>query len=84
MKLLLVTVKSSATTQRLQSFKFTLVNKSHSQHCGFQPKYHDNWSGSETSAHELSTHMAGMVFSVVVGKVYEHDIGKVLNSAANL
>ena len=32
MKMMLITVWSSMTTQRLLSFKFTLVNKSHSQH----------------------------------------------------
>ena len=31
-KLMLITTRSSTTTQRLHSFKFTLVNKSHSQH----------------------------------------------------
>ena len=31
-KLMLITAQSSTTTQRLHSFKFTLVNKSHSQH----------------------------------------------------
>ena len=31
-KLMLITARSSTTTQRLHSFKFTLVNKSHSQH----------------------------------------------------
>ena len=29
---MLITARSSTTTQRLHSFKFTLVNKSHSQH----------------------------------------------------
>ena len=33
-KLILVTTRSSTTTQRLHTFKFTLVNKSHSQHSG--------------------------------------------------
>ena len=33
-KLMRITVDSSITTQRLHSFKFTLVNKSHLQHCG--------------------------------------------------
>ena len=32
LKLMLITARSSTTTQRLHSFKFTLVNKSHSQH----------------------------------------------------
>ena len=31
-KLMLITPRSSTITQRLHSFKFTLVNKSHSQH----------------------------------------------------
>ena len=31
-KLMLITARSSTTTRRLHSFKFTLVNKSHSQH----------------------------------------------------
>ena len=31
-KLMLITAQSSTTTQRLHSFKFILVNKSHSQH----------------------------------------------------
>ena len=31
-KLILLTTRSSTSTQRLDSFKFTLVNKSHSQH----------------------------------------------------
>ena len=31
-KLMLITARSSTTTQRLHSFKFTRVNKSHSQH----------------------------------------------------
>ena len=31
-KQMLITARSSTTTQRLHSFKFTLVNKSHSQH----------------------------------------------------
>ena len=31
-KLMLITARSSTTTQCLHSFKFTLVNKSHSQH----------------------------------------------------
>ena len=31
-KLMLITARSYTTTQRLHSFKFTLVNKSHSQH----------------------------------------------------
>jgi len=34
MKLMLITAQSSTTTQRLHSFEFTLVNKSHSQHSG--------------------------------------------------
>ena len=32
MKLMLITAQRSMTTQHLHSFKFTLVNKSHSQH----------------------------------------------------
>ena len=36
-KLILITTRSSATNQRLHSFNFTLVNKSHSQHCGCCP-----------------------------------------------
>ena len=31
-KLMLITAQSFTTTQRLHSFKFTLINKSHSQH----------------------------------------------------
>ena len=31
-KLILITTRSSTSTQRLHSFKFILVNKSHSQH----------------------------------------------------
>ena len=31
-KLMLITAQNSTTTQRLHSFRFTLVNKSHSQH----------------------------------------------------
>ena len=31
-KLMLITARSSVTTQRLRSFKFSLISKSHSQH----------------------------------------------------
>ena len=36
-KLMLITARSSTITQHLHSFKFILVNKSHSQHCGWCP-----------------------------------------------
>ena len=36
-KLILITTQSSTNNQRLHSFNFTLVKKSHSQHCGCCP-----------------------------------------------
>ena len=65
-KLMLITARNSTTTQCLHSFKFTLVNKSHSQHSEaavrclgrhFLILYacaHGHWSGSETSTQARS------------------------------
>ena len=49
-----------------------------------QAKYHAHWSGNDTSAQAELTARGWHGLPTVVGKIYEHHIGKALHSAANL
>ena len=66
----------------LCAFVMYTYTQSHSQ-----TKDHDHWCGSETSHkrnHELASGQYTLLaqsFPIVVGKVYEHHIGKALHSA---
>ena len=101
-KLILITTRSSTSTQRLDSFKFTLVNKSHSQHSVVAVRCEGrHFFTLYACAHEVSFHWPNTTLislgttlvpkrndcarlarslPVVVGKVYEHRIGKALQT----
>ena len=108
-KLMLITVRGSTTTQHLNGFKFTLVNKSYSKHCGCCPLRRMPFSNfgrmctcslvprPKTMIIGLGTRLVhtskiaswpcallAQSLPVIVGKVYEHRIGKALHSVANL